>query len=237
MGRTPMMSLSSCVILLMLVSNSYAKSLIVNDVPDPPKKSSFRPPLARTAPFARQYFAKKRQESVDENTPATNALKETKRPPFSAVYELSVKIGNAPQPLPVIKFQSLVRYDHPQEDKTSSQREEHGGERIIFPDQVKDDTLKLLDEAATTGVSTIISTKVPILTTTEATTVKPTVTVTQIPTTTVTAELTTTTSTSTTTTTTTTKPTTEDPWEAFCNEACQEGLAGPECDCAEHPIG
>ncbi|CAL4153023.1 unnamed protein product [Meganyctiphanes norvegica] len=28
-----------------------------------------------------------------------------------------------------------------------------------------------------------------------------------------------------------------DPWDEFCLEACEEGLAGPECDCPEHPIG
>ena len=31
--------------------------------------------------------------------------------------------------------------------------------------------------------------------------------------------------------------TTQDPMEVFCKEACQEGLAGDECDCADHILG
>lgn len=31
--------------------------------------------------------------------------------------------------------------------------------------------------------------------------------------------------------------TTLDPWDEYCKEACQEGIAGDECDCPEHPIG
>ncbi|CAL4226106.1 unnamed protein product [Meganyctiphanes norvegica] len=34
-----------------------------------------------------------------------------------------------------------------------------------------------------------------------------------------------------------TTSTTLDPWDEFCREACAEGLAGPECNCADYPIG
>lgn len=35
----------------------------------------------------------------------------------------------------------------------------------------------------------------------------------------------------------TTRSTTLSPIEEFCKEACEEGVGGPECDCADHPIG
>jgi len=34
-----------------------------------------------------------------------------------------------------------------------------------------------------------------------------------------------------------TTTTTMDPLTEFCKEACEEGVGGPECDCADHPIG
>lgn len=34
-----------------------------------------------------------------------------------------------------------------------------------------------------------------------------------------------------------TTTTTMDPFEAFCQEACKEGVGGPECNCPGHPIG
>jgi len=38
-------------------------------------------------------------------------------------------------------------------------------------------------------------------------------------------------------TTAKTTTTTLDPLTEFCKEACEEGVGGPECDCADHPIG
>ncbi|XP_042878566.1 uncharacterized protein LOC122257373 isoform X1 [Penaeus japonicus] len=35
----------------------------------------------------------------------------------------------------------------------------------------------------------------------------------------------------------TVKTTTMNPIDEFCKEACEEGIGGPECDCADHPIG
>ncbi|XP_068239046.1 uncharacterized protein [Palaemon carinicauda] len=168
MKLTMKTSLSSCLVLLMLVSNAFAKSLVLNDVPDPPMKFSFRMPVAREAHLDMEHSAQKDQETTYPNGDGLLSV---------AMYKSSVTIHDAKAPLPVIKFKS-----------------------IITSDQVKD-TMELRDEPAT-GVSTTISTPPPPPTTT-----------------------------------TPTPTTTEDPWEAFCNEACQEGLAGPECDCAEHPIG
>lgn len=31
--------------------------------------------------------------------------------------------------------------------------------------------------------------------------------------------------------------TTMDPWDEYCQEACEAGIGGPECDCPDHPIG
>lgn len=36
---------------------------------------------------------------------------------------------------------------------------------------------------------------------------------------------------------TTSTTTTVDPMEAYCEIACEEGIAGPECDCPGHPVG
>lgn len=33
------------------------------------------------------------------------------------------------------------------------------------------------------------------------------------------------------------KSTTLSPIDEFCKEACEEGVGGPECNCADHPIG
>ena len=38
-------------------------------------------------------------------------------------------------------------------------------------------------------------------------------------------------------TTTVVPTTTKDPMEVFCENACKEGMAGPECGCPGHPIG
>lgn len=34
-----------------------------------------------------------------------------------------------------------------------------------------------------------------------------------------------------------TSTTTIDPMDAYCEVACEEGIAGPECDCPGHPVG
>ncbi|CAL4128559.1 unnamed protein product [Meganyctiphanes norvegica] len=95
----------------------------------------------------------------------------------------------------------------------------------------------------TTKVSTQTPTTTKAPTTTNVSTQSPTTT--KPPTTTKVSTQSPTTTNAPTTTTSTTKPstttkattTTLDPWDEFCKEACEEGLAGPECDCPDHPIG
>lgn len=200
----------SSALLMMLVVNTYARSFTPADVPDPPQRRSFRflPPAARGHFLARDRTPKRSfRQSNSKVMLDTRASSSVKVPPIAVV--------NTPvQSRSRTKDKILPQHAQIQ---TIPKAVPHG---LHFRANSKASSHNKTKPKIPIIVPAHLKEKIIFAHHNDSIKAKNDTVEEQ---------------------TTTAKPqnitTTLDPWDEFCELACEEGMAGPECDCAEHPIG